>query len=44
LIGLRERVALLDGQLWFGPAPDGGSRLSVSLPIRPADVSVGRTA
>jgi signal transduction histidine kinase len=36
LIGLRERVALLDGQLSFGPAPGGGSRLSVSLPIRSA--------
>jgi signal transduction histidine kinase len=36
LIGLRERVALLDGQLSFGPAPGGGSRLCVSLPIRPA--------
>jgi signal transduction histidine kinase len=36
LIGLRERVALLDGQLSFGPAPGGGSRLRVSLPIQPA--------
>ena len=43
LIGLRERVALLDGQLSFGPAPDGGSRLSVSLPIRPPSVRVPGT-
>ncbi len=34
LIGLRERVALLDGQLSFGPSPRGGSCLSISLPIR----------
>jgi signal transduction histidine kinase len=34
LIGLRERVALLNGQLWFGPAPDGGgSALRVTLPL-----------
>jgi signal transduction histidine kinase len=33
LIGLRERVALLDGQLSFGPSPRGGSCLSISLPI-----------
>jgi signal transduction histidine kinase len=35
LIGLRERVALLDGSLSFEAAPGGGSRLSVSLPVRP---------
>ena len=35
LMGLRERVALLDGQLSFGPAPGGGSCLRVSLPIQP---------
>lgn len=33
LLGLRERVQLLDGQFAFGRAPSGGSRLSVSLPI-----------
>jgi signal transduction histidine kinase len=32
LIGLRERVALLDGQLSFGPSPHGGSCLRISLP------------
>lgn len=33
LLGLRERVQLLDGRFAFGRAPSGGSRLSVSLPI-----------
>lgn len=32
LIGLRERVALLGGQLDFGPGHDGGSSLRVTLP------------
>jgi signal transduction histidine kinase len=35
LVGLHERVALLDGQLWFGPSPHGGSSLKVSLPVHP---------
>jgi signal transduction histidine kinase len=34
LVGLRERVALLEGQLSFGPAESGGSRLSVCVPLR----------
>jgi signal transduction histidine kinase len=34
LVGLRERVALLDGELSFGPSSRGGSCLSVSLPLR----------
>lgn len=34
LVGLRERVALLDGELAFGPAPGGkGSQLRISLPL-----------
>jgi signal transduction histidine kinase len=34
LLGLRERVALLEGELTFGPAPDGrGSLLRISLPL-----------
>jgi signal transduction histidine kinase len=33
LIGLRERVALLDGQLSFGPSPRGGGCLRIVLPI-----------
>lgn len=31
LQGLRERVELLEGELYFEPAPSGGSRLSVVL-------------
>jgi signal transduction histidine kinase len=34
LVGLRERVALLDGQLSFGPSPLGGSCLRLTLPVR----------
>jgi signal transduction histidine kinase len=34
LIGLRERVALLDGQLTFGQQSNGGSCLRISLPLR----------
>jgi signal transduction histidine kinase len=34
LVGLRERVALLDGELSFGPSSRGGSCLRVSLPLR----------
>jgi signal transduction histidine kinase len=34
LVGLRERVALLDGQLAFGPSPLGGSCLKLSLRVR----------
>jgi signal transduction histidine kinase len=34
LLGLRERVALLEGELTFGPAPGGrGSLLRISLPL-----------
>ncbi len=32
IVGLRERVELVGGQLGFGPAPSGGSRLAVSVP------------
>lgn len=34
LVGLRERVALLDGTLSFGPVPRGGSCLKLTLPMR----------
>ena len=33
IIGLRERVELLGGQLAFAPAPGGGSRLAISVPV-----------
>jgi signal transduction histidine kinase len=33
ILGLRERVELLGGQLGFAAAPSGGSRLAVTLPV-----------
>ena len=36
LLGLRERVALLGGQVTFGPADAGGARLAVTIPVRGA--------
>jgi signal transduction histidine kinase len=33
LVGLRERVALLEGQMVFGRSPRGGSCLTIVLPI-----------
>jgi signal transduction histidine kinase len=42
LIGLRERVALLDGQLSFGPGQGGGSYLRVSLPTPPVAPPIAR--
>jgi signal transduction histidine kinase len=33
LIGLHERVALLNGHLAFGPSPRGGSCLRITLPL-----------
>lgn len=33
LIGIRERVAAFDGTLHTGPHPDGGWRLSATLPL-----------
>jgi two-component system, NarL family, sensor histidine kinase UhpB len=38
LIGIRERVLLLGGQLSVSNAPDGGARLVVSLPLVEAGV------
>lgn len=35
LRNMRERAALAGGTLAFGPGPDGGSRVSVRLPLRP---------
>ncbi len=35
LRGLHERAAQLSGEMRFGPAPEGGSRLEVSLPLQP---------
>jgi signal transduction histidine kinase len=36
LIGMRERVAMFGGRLDAGPAPDGGFRVSASLPLEDA--------
>ncbi|GAA4078358.1 sensor histidine kinase [Actinomadura miaoliensis] len=33
LIGMRERVALLDGDLTAGPRPEGGFRVAARLPL-----------
>ena len=33
LVGIRERVALLDGDLDVGPAPEGGFRVAARLPL-----------
>ena len=33
LVGLRERVELLGGQLWHGPAEQGGFRLVLRVPV-----------
>lgn len=43
LVGLGERVALLGGQLRAGPAPDGGFRVSVTLPVPPIPVPAATT-
>lgn len=41
VIGMRERVAGLGGDLVHGPTPDGGYRVGVRLPVD--DPGVGRT-
>ncbi|THG35151.1 sensor histidine kinase [Glaciibacter flavus] len=33
IVGMRERVALLGGQITVGPAPDGGFRVAAELPL-----------
>jgi signal transduction histidine kinase len=39
LRGMRERAAVYDGELYAGPAPDGGWRVHVVLPLEPAMLS-----
>ena len=36
LIGLRERIAVYDGELDAGPRPGGGWRLTARIPLEPA--------
>ncbi|HET7181307.1 MAG TPA: histidine kinase [Candidatus Limnocylindrales bacterium] len=38
LVGMRERVNLLGGQLTVGPTPEGGFRVHVEIPTKRADV------
>jgi signal transduction histidine kinase len=33
LVGMRERVALLHGELTAGPRPEGGFRVTARLPV-----------
>ena len=33
LLGLKERAALLGGQVTFGNRPEGGAQLALSLPL-----------
>jgi signal transduction histidine kinase len=35
LVGMRERVRLVDGSLDTGPLPDGGFRVAAQLPLAP---------
>jgi signal transduction histidine kinase len=39
LRGMRERAAIYDGELNAGPAPDGGWRVHLVLPLEPAMLS-----
>lgn len=40
LVGMRERVRLLDGSLDAGPLPDGGFRVAARLPLTTPPLSV----
>jgi signal transduction histidine kinase len=38
LLGMRERVGLLDGRMTAGPTPSGGFRVRVEIPLESAPV------
>ena len=42
LLGMRERVSLLDGRMTAGPTAPGGFRVQVQIPIEPAGVEPAR--
>jgi signal transduction histidine kinase len=42
LLGMRERVSLLDGRMTAGPTPPGGFRVQVEIPIEWASVDPAR--
>jgi signal transduction histidine kinase len=42
LLGMRERVSLLDGRMTAGPTPTGGFRVQVVIPIEGASVDPAR--
>lgn len=42
IAGMRERVALLDGRLSAGPRPEGGFRVTATLPLPDAASAQGR--
>ncbi|MEU9859774.1 sensor histidine kinase [Streptomyces sp. NPDC047971] len=39
LLGMRERTAMLGGELTTGPTPDGGFEVTATLPIEPCEDS-----
>jgi len=41
LLGMRERVALLNGRLWAGPEPEHGWRVEVVLPLKKREQAEG---
>ncbi|MET8048329.1 hypothetical protein ABZU75_12065 [Streptosporangium sp. NPDC005286] len=41
LVGMRERAAMLGGVLLAGPAPGGGFRVELTLPLVPAEPKDG---
>jgi signal transduction histidine kinase len=42
LLGMRERVSLLDGRMTAGPTPSGGFRVQVEIPVESASVDLAQ--